>query len=145
MTSGPSHGRRLRGDPGISTVANLVILAVPILFLLSLIVLAGRFGVVRADLESVSRDAARAASRQHDWIAAVNAAHQAAIATTQTTGCQTIAVDVADPSSFSAGGRITVTVTCSVGLSDIALPGIPGTRDVTATSTEVIDRHRSIE
>ena len=39
-------------------------------------------------------------------------------------------------------GEVTVTVTCQVDLSELALLPVPGTATVSATATEVIDRHR---
>ena len=43
-----------------------------------------------------------------------------------------------------AGGEITITVTCAVSLADVTLPGIPGSRTIGSTSTEVIDRFRGV-
>jgi hypothetical protein len=39
-------------------------------------------------------------------------------------------------------GEVTVTVTCQVSLSELALLPVPGSTEVHATATEVIDRHR---
>ncbi len=42
------------------------------------------------------------------------------------------------------GGYVTVTVACHVELSDIALPGMPGSTTVEASATAPIDPYRSV-
>ena len=37
---------------------------------------------------------------------------------------------------------VTVTVTCVVNLSDVAIPGLPGTLPITATMTSPLDTYR---
>ena len=45
--------------------------------------------------------------------------------------------------TFTPGGSITVTVSCTVDLGDLTQLGlIPGSRTLTASATEVIDRTR---
>ena len=45
--------------------------------------------------------------------------------------------------SFAPGGRVTVTVSCVVELGDVTQFGfLPGSRTLTASATEVIDRTR---
>ena len=38
--------------------------------------------------------------------------------------------------------NVTATVTCVVNLSDVAVPGLPGTRTITATMTSPLDTFR---
>ncbi len=47
-------------------------------------------------------------------------------------------------SHFVAGGYVTVTVACQVPLSDLALPGMPGSTTVSASATAPVDPYRSI-
>jgi hypothetical protein len=37
---------------------------------------------------------------------------------------------------------VTATVTCVVNLSDVAIPGLPGTRTITATMSSPLDTYR---
>ncbi|MFF4836972.1 hypothetical protein [Streptomyces sp. NPDC001315] len=39
-------------------------------------------------------------------------------------------------------GTVTVTVTCTVNLSDLLLPGVPGARTLTSTAVSVVDQYR---
>jgi hypothetical protein len=50
------------------------------------------------------------------------------------------AVDV-DLSHFEPNGQVTVTVTCTADLADVAVLGVPGTATITGSATEVIDRY----
>ena len=44
----------------------------------------------------------------------------------------------------SAGGWVSVTVTCVTSLADVSVPGVPGAKTLTATSTAHIDPYRAI-
>ncbi len=91
--------------------------------------------------------AARAASIARDARAAQAAAERAARESLRDQGvtCQPLtssvdvrgfAVEVGSPSS------VTVSVRCAVPLGDVAVPGMPGQRTVTAEMTSPIDRFR---
>ena len=113
---------------------------------LGFLVLAGRLSTTRADVTAAAADAARAASMADS----VNGAHTAALdAARRSLGDQHVtcrALHVAlDTERFAPGGDVAATVTCSVELSDVAVPGVGGRRDVSATSNEVIDRLRSVD
>ena len=51
-----------------------------------------------------------------------------------------------DTSAFSnpvgAAGTVAATVTCTVDLTDLVAPGVPGTRVVTSTVTSPLDTYR---
>ena len=47
-----------------------------------------------------------------------------------------------DTGSFRPGGMVTVTITCTADLSDIALSGLPGTASFSATGRAVLEAHR---
>ena len=40
-------------------------------------------------------------------------------------------------------GTVTVTITCTVTIADLAIPGLPGTHTMTGTAASPIDRYRS--
>jgi Flp pilus assembly protein TadG len=120
------------------------------MILMSIIVVAAAFNlsVSRLDLESASAAAARAASLQRNSAAAVTAADQAArnnLAGKAIT-CADLRVDT-DVSQFRRGGTVTVTVTCTVRMADLARMNrdIPGTLTATSTSRAVIDLYRHLE
>ena len=55
-------------------------------------------------------------------------------ATTVTTGIQ----------NFVPGGDVSVTVTCSVDLSDLGVPGLPGQANISVTQVAPIDPYRVV-
>ena len=125
---------------------EMVLLMPVVLVVLSFLVIAGRLGTVRGEIAAASRDAARAASRSQTWDQALESATTTAEATlaARDVTCRTVTVELSDPATFVAGGRVTASVSCEVVLADVALPGIPGARQVGASSTEPIDRYRGI-
>ncbi|HMJ78500.1 MAG TPA: TadE family protein [Iamia sp.] len=138
--SGGGHAER-----GAATV-EMVLLTPLFLAVLAFLVLAGRLSTVSADVAAASRDAARAASLASTYSAAVDAAEETATGSLarQDVTCRNLTVELGDPSTFVAGGEVEVRVACEVLLGDVALPGLPGSRIVGRTSTEVIDRWRSV-
>ena len=136
---------RTGDERGLATV-ELVLLTPLALVVLSFLVIAGRLATVTADVAAASRDAARAASLAQNHGDAVTAATATAAASLaeQDVTCANLSVTTGDPELFVAGGEVTVTISCDVQLADVALPGIPGTRSVGASSTEVIDRFRGV-
>ena len=135
---------RAHSDRG-SISTEVVIIAPIALVLLCLIALVGRTTTARQSLDGAARDAARAASLQRDPAGAAEAARTAAATVLATTGttCASTTVEV-DTSRFEPGGQITVTVGCAVALSDLGLLGLPGTRNLSATSTSPVDTYRAV-
>ncbi len=133
------------GDEHGSLTVELVALT-PVVFLFALMVLV--FGRV-ADAHQQVAEAARAGAQT----AAVQptAAEAAQVsASTATLGlldrahlCAATQVST-DTSHFVPGGVVAVTVVCQVRLSDLVVPGIPGTTTVRATSTAPIDPYRAV-
>lgn len=136
---------RVADERGMATI-ELVLLTPVALVVLAFLVIAGRLATVSSDVAAASRDAARAASLAQTRGDAVVAARQSAAASllAQEVTCRNLTVAASDESAFVAGGDVTVSVSCDVYLADVALPGIPGTRTVAASSTEVIDRFRGV-
>jgi len=134
--------RRCRGDAG-TAAGELIVLIPMIMLLLGFAIMVGRLSTSGQDVTSASRDAARAASLRQYPAAAQADANQAATNTMSKSGigCQSLSVSV-DTSQLQPGGQVSATVTCVVGLGDVAGLGIPGTRTVTATSTSPVDTHR---
>lgn len=127
-----------RSDQG-SAAIEVVLLTPAFLLVLALVILAGRIGARRADVEGVAHSAARQISMARQPIRALAPA-RAEAATSLRAGsalCRQMGWQV----SLRAD-EVAVTITCMVDLSDTALLPIPGTFTVEATAREVIDQHR---
>jgi Flp pilus assembly protein TadG len=135
--------RRAVGDQG-SVAVELAVLAPAFIFLLLLVVYAGRVSAAETDITRAASAASRAASLRQHPTDATRDAQTTAAANLAASGvaCADLATDV-DTADFSPGGTVTVTVTCHASMADLALLGLPGTRTFTATAVEVIDRYRS--
>lgn len=121
------------------------------LLLLSFVVLAGRVAIAGNTVTSVAGNAAREASLART-AGAASAAGQAAARgglAAQSIQCQDGATVTVDVSGFAAAARgvpgqvVVVTVDCVVTLSDLALPGVPGTRILTGRAVSPIDANRA--
>jgi Flp pilus assembly protein TadG len=136
-------GRR-RDDRGSLTV-ELVVLT-PVLLVMALAALVfGRVSEARQQVVEASRAGAEAAAvlptvGTAQWMGAINAVINL-LGRTHT--CAQVAI-VTDTSRFVAGGAVTVHVTCTVLLADIAFPGVPGTTVVRASATAPLDPYRSV-
>ena len=137
-----SVGLRCRGDDG-SVAVEVAVIAPALLFLMLLVVFAGRVSEAEAEIDRAASEAARAASlRQHATDAAADA-ETVARENLSAAGvrCTTLDVDV-DTTNFHPGGRVGVTVVCNASMSDVTLLGVPGSRDFSSRAVEVVDRYR---
>ena len=134
-----------RCDERGSLTVELVVLT-PVLLIMALAMLAfGRVAETRQQVIEAARAGAEAASIAPD-VASAEAASGAA-ATGGGGGLSRTCTDpivITDASQFHPGGYVTVTVLCRVPLADVAVPGMPGSTVVTASSTAPIDPYRSV-
>lgn len=134
-------------DRGASTL-EAAILAPVLLMLIGVAVISMRIEVAAQAVESAAHDAARAASISRTQTEAETAALNAANAALSQQGltCARGPTVVPDTSQFQRPigepAAVTVTVTCVVPLSDVGLPGLPGTKTLTATFTSYLDQFR---
>ncbi|MCI0686519.1 MAG: pilus assembly protein [Sporichthyaceae bacterium] len=136
-----------RADRQAGSVAvELTLLSVPLVVLLLLIASFGRLSGARLELATVAGQAARAASVQRDpataTAAARRTAHDALTDPTAPT-CDTLSVTV-DITRWRPGGAVTVTLGCRVNLADLAPPGTPQSRLLTARAIAPIDLYRGL-
>jgi Flp pilus assembly protein TadG len=109
-----------------------------------LIIFGGRTATTHQSVESAAADAARAASIERTAGTAHAAAHEAASTSLANQGlpCLDIAVSV-DTSQFGRAigqaATVSATVTCRLDLSDLSVPGVPGSRLVKATMSSPLD------
>lgn len=138
--------RRLRHDERGSVSLELAIIAPALLLLLGVLVLAGRVETSSAAVEQAARAAARDASLARTPDAARSTALDSAHRELFGSNCVTTGIAV-DVTGFAApvgtDGIVTVTVTCTVTIADLAIPGLPGARTMTGTATSPLDRYRS--
>jgi Flp pilus assembly protein TadG len=142
-------GYRLRrlaraGDAGSST-AEAALLTPLLMMVLLLVVLCGRLVTAKMDLQAAASAAARSASIARSEPDAHANAERTARDTLAARGvtCQQVTVTVAT-GGLRPGGAVTVTVSCSVPLADLALLAVPGSRTVQATATSPVDAWRGV-
>ena len=139
--------RRPDGDGGSATL-ELVVLTPAFLLMISAAIIGMRIQVAGGAVEAAAYDAARTASISRDAGTASTRAHTTAQQTLAQQGlvCGLLTVTV-DTSGFSVpvGQPATVqaTVTCVVDLADVAFPGVPGSKTMTATFVSPLDRFRA--
>lgn len=136
---------RLHDERG-SVALELAILAPALIALGLLVVAAGRVAHARDEVQTVAAQAARAASLQRTLTTAKAAAESEADSglASEGTTCTTMTVDVTGDFTAPLGtpGSVKVTVTCTTALADLALPGLPGTKALTATGVAPLDAYR---
>jgi len=142
------HLRRARPDDRGSVSLELAIIAPFLLLLLGALILAGRVQVGAGAVEQAARSAAREASLARTPDAARTAAQQAADRELAAAGIDCAAADVSvDVSGFGAplgqDAVVHVDVTCTVSMADLAIPGVPGSRTMSADAVSPLDRYRS--
>ena len=144
--------RRPCGGPLSSADGNapleLLILAPVILFLIGLVIAAGRTSIAQGAVDAAARDAARQASISTSPAQAQVAAYSSAQAALRDDGlqCQPV-VRLNDAAGFAAplgqAAQVSATVTCTVRLADLLVPGIPGSKRLSASFTSPLDPYRS--
>ncbi|MPV35957.1 TadE/TadG family type IV pilus assembly protein [Georgenia subflava] len=137
---------RARDDRGSAAIETVIGIPAFMLFV-GLIIFAGRTAVAHQAVEQAAYDAARAASITRTTATADDAARQAASDTLANQGlhCATTNITV-DTNALAVEvgsfGTVTVEVACLVDLSDLAVPGVPGTHLVSAEVASPVDAHR---
>jgi Flp pilus assembly protein TadG len=133
---------RLRGSRGDAGPLELVILVPVVLLLFALVVAFGRATTAQQYVQHAAAVGARAAAGAQTAGGGSNVAARVvrdSLAGVGMTECGAPEVS----GTWTPGGRVTVTVTCVVDLGDVTRFGIiPGSRTLTASATEVVDRTR---
>lgn len=130
-----------------SATLELVIMAPLLLLFISVMIFGGRVALAGQSVQQAADEAARVASIARTQEEADQTAGKAARDTLeqQNLDCTIIEVHV-NTAGFNAplgqDASVTATVTCPVRVGDLAIPGLPGTRTVTATAVSPIDTWR---
>lgn len=138
--------RRLSGQRG-SVSLELVVLTPGLLLVLGVLIYGGRLELAKQAVQSAASQAAREASIARTQPEANSTADAAATRSLAEQGLDCVSSSVSvDTSGFAspAGTPATITaeVTCVVHLSDLAVPGLPGSQTVTATADSPLDTYR---
>ncbi len=138
------NGRDHRDDDGSLTVE--LVLLLPAVFLIVLTVVAfGRVSESRQQVAEAAKAGAESAAVSADPSSAASNAVVDATAEVAGRGRSCLYQQVVtDLSHFYPGGFVTVTVTCQVALSDLSVPGLPGTTSIRASSTAPLDPYRAV-
>ena len=142
----PPRSPHQRGERGALSL-ELAILGPVLILVLLLMASAGRIYLAGSGVDDAARDAARAASLQRDPDAARAAALSIADQTLAAQGLHCLSTDVEVPvggfnTPLGQPASVTVTVHCRVDLSQVAVPGMPGSKVLTGSFTSSIDRYR---
>jgi Flp pilus assembly protein TadG len=112
-----------------------------------LIVFGGRVMMAHQAVQSAAADAARSASisrTQPDANSAATGAASTSLAN-QSVGCTSTHVSV-DTTGFAAAvgtpASVRATVSCTVDLSNLSAPGVPGSMTITESMTSPLDTYR---
>jgi len=138
--------RRPDRERGSAVIEAVIGVPAFMLFVL-LIVFAGRVAIAHQGVQSAAADAARSASIARTQGAAQTAGDTAAATSlaNQHVNCTvtTISVDTTGfASPVGTPAKVMASVSCQVNLSDIWLPGVPGTKTITATMSSPLDTYR---
>jgi hypothetical protein len=134
------------GDEGYAAV-ELAPVAVVFLLILAVIIGGGRITLASMAVQDAARDAARQASiarTPQQATAAAQASAQAALASDHLDCDPVVSVNT---SGFSVPvgqpAHVSATVTCNVSLAGLTeVPGMPGSRSLTATASSPLDIYR---
>lgn len=141
------HPRRSRDERGLSPAVEASLLFPGLALLIALIIFGGRLELSRQAVQSAAAEAARAASISRTAAEAAARARTAAAASLSAEQLRCVSSDVSvDTSQMSkpagSGGSVSVRLTCVVSMSDISLPGVPGSVSLSAVQNSVIDTYR---
>jgi Flp pilus assembly protein TadG len=146
MRQPPRRAHRERDERGSAAIEAAV--GVPAFGLfVGLIIFGGRTATSDEALQSAAAEGARSASIARDAHTARTQAREAAVASiaNQKIGCSGVEVTV-DTSDFDkqpgVPGSVEVTVSCRLALSDLSVPGVPGSRVMRASMSSPLDTWR---
>lgn len=137
-----------RRDPEAGSAAIEAAIAVPAFMLFVLLVIfGGRVAMAHQAVQSAAAEAARTASIARTEGAAQDDGTNGAAATLTSQGLHCVSQQVSvDASGFAAPvgtpATIRANVRCTIDLSDVSMPGVPGSMTITETMTSPLDTYR---
>jgi hypothetical protein len=126
---------------------ELVLIAPALAFVILLLVAGARVALAGNAVESAAVAAARDASLSRTTAGAQSSAQLAANVSIAQSGlaCANFTVSVDDGGlnvPLGEVGTVSATLTCTLNMTDIALPGLPGTKTITTTASSPVDAFR---
>ena len=141
-------GSAYAGERG-SAALELLILAPVLILLICMVIAAGRIAVARGAIDAAARDAARQASIARSPQEALSSAQSTAGAELggERLNCSVLSVGLpgvyrAFATPLGQPTSVTATVRCTVSLSDLILPGMPGSVPLTFSFSSPLDPYR---
>ncbi|HMR48894.1 MAG TPA: TadE/TadG family type IV pilus assembly protein [Arachnia sp.] len=136
-----------RGDRGMAASVEAAILLPVLILLIGLLVTTARIALAQQSLGAIASHAARAATLERTAAAGHAAARSAVQEGLAEHGleCLSSQIEVAAgalSASIGAQGEVTVTVSCTVPFTEVSIPGMPGSHQLTATAVSSVDRFR---
>lgn len=128
-----------------SNAVSLVILTPVVVVLLLIVVAFGRYAYSRQLVEQASAAAARAASLASSAGQAQQRAESTAAAALSDAGVSCAGTSVKVSADFRPGGKVTVTLSCTADLADLAMAGVPGSTTVESTSSSIVESYRQVQ
>jgi Flp pilus assembly protein TadG len=133
-------------DAGSAAIEAAVGTPAFMLFVL-LIIFGGRVAIAHQAVQSAASEAARTASIARTQGEAQTAGESGASASLSSQGLHCVSRRVSvDASGFAlpvgTPARIQATVDCTIDLSDVAAPGVPGSMTITESMTSPLDTYR---
>jgi Flp pilus assembly protein TadG len=138
----PTHRRPEDG----SLAVEMAMLAPSLLLIFALIFAYGRAAQVNGTLESGTRAAARSVTLARSYDEAVDAANAVLLEAMKDApqSCQsTLTVRIVG--TYAAGEPVTVDADCTYQLSDLGLPGAPGSITAKSSFTSMLDPYRGLQ
>lgn len=138
---------RRGGEDGSAAIEAAIGVPAFMVFVL-LIIFGGRVAMAHQAVQSAAAEAARTASIARTASAALSdgTSNASASLTSQGIHCLSQQVSV-DTHGFAApvgtSATIRATVRCTIDLSDVSIPGIPGSMTITETMTSPLDTYRA--
>jgi Flp pilus assembly protein TadG len=141
--SGRSRIRSLQRNDRGSAAAELTLCTPLLILLLLFVVFCGRVADTSERLNDVAHQAVRAATLARSSGQAVASAQATASEALASAGinCQSLSVST-DTQGLRPGSTVTVTVSCTVGLGDLTMLGLPGSRTFESSFSSPVDVYR---
>ena len=136
---------RTRGETG-SLAVEMAMIAPGLLLIFALIFAYGRAAQVNGTLESGTRDAARSVTMARSYDDARDRANAVLLDAMKDApqSCQN-SLDLQITGDYQPGQPVTVTARCTYDLSDLGLPGAPGTLTAESSFTSMLDPSRGLQ
>ncbi|GAA1895050.1 TadE/TadG family type IV pilus assembly protein [Streptantibioticus ferralitis] len=132
----------LRGDTRGSATVELVLSIGILILLLWFLVYCGRLSDTRLRIEDVAHQAARAASSDRNPADAAADARSTATTALSDAGVTCQSLNVATSGTLQPGSTVTVSVSCTANLHDLALLQVPGAMTLSAHFASPVDLYR---